>query len=270
MLTPEHVEQYSREGYFIVDDGVDPGMFEPLLAASRRAKEKVRRGEVDLYTHWASPGEPWAIRGLFGPEFGEPLFAEYLMSGPVLGYVEPFLGRELRLGGVLIFTNPHDADWGFGWHRDIGKEARDGTEEVEMAVLNRPKVSLKWHLALVDDRCLQLVPGSHRRYRTPFERECLLQARNANIPRQKTIELKAGQTCFWDGNTIHRGMLRRDAERITLAGSWRKQTDGDPMEETDPRLRWMLAENVRGFLPEGLRPMYDRWRALQTIPGPRT
>ncbi len=263
MLTDEHREQYRTEGYFIVDDAVDTQMLEPLLAASRRVNETVRAKAVDLYTHRTNSGEPWAIRGLFGPEFEEPIFAEYLMSRPIMDYVELFLPGPLRLGGVLIFTNPHDVDWGFGWHRDIGKEARDGTEEVEMAVLNRPKMGLKWHLALVDDDSLQLVPGSQRRYRTPFERECLLQTRNANIPRQHIIRLKAGQTCFWDGNTIHRGMLKKDAERMTLAGSWRKHKDDDPQEETDPRLKWMLAENVRGFLPEAMRPMYDRWRALQ-------
>lgn len=263
MLKPEHIEQYRAEGYFIVDDGVETGMLEPLLAASRRVKEMTRTGKVDLYTHRTGTGEPWAIRGLFGPEFEEPIFAEYLMSRPVMDYVEPVLGKTLRLGGVLIFTNPHDADWGFGWHRDIGKDARDGTEEVEMEILNRPKPGLKWHLALVEDECLYLVPGSNRRYRTPFERECLLQTRNANIPREKVIRLKAGQTCFWDGNTIHRGCMKKDVERITLAGSWRRHAEGDPEEETDPRLKWMLAENVRGFLPEALRPAYDRWRALQ-------
>jgi hypothetical protein len=263
MPTPEHAEQYQQEGYFIVEDAAEPDMLEPLLAATKRTKEKVRSGAVDRYTHWAQPGEPWAIRGLFAPEFEEPIFAEYLLSKPVMDYVEPFLGKELRLGGVLIFTNPHDADYGFGWHRDIGKDARDGTEEVEMAVLNRPMVSLKWHLALVDDECLQLVPGSQRRYRTPFERECLLQTRNANIPRQKVIRLRAGQTCFWNGNTIHRGCMKKDVERLTLAGSWRKQTENDKPEETDPRLRWMLEENVRGFLPNAMKPAYDRWRALQ-------
>ena len=28
-------------------------------------------------------------------------------------------------------------------------------------------------------------------------------------------------------------------------------------------LEWLLAENVRGALPEAMRPLYDRWRTLQ-------
>ena len=80
MVTPEHMEQYQTRGYFIVEDAVGPDMLEPLLAASRRVEDKVRSGAVDRFTHWAEPGDPWAIRGLFAPEFGEPIFAEYLMS----------------------------------------------------------------------------------------------------------------------------------------------------------------------------------------------
>ena len=57
--------------------------------------------------------------------------------------------------------------------------------------------------------------------------------------------------------------MKKDVERMTVVGSWSKHREGDAPQETDPRLRWMLAESVRGFLPEAMRPMYDRWRALQ-------
>ena len=208
-------------------------------------------------------GDAWAIRGLFAPEFEEPVFADYLMSDPVMKYVELFLGSELRLGGVVIFTTPHAADWSGGWHRDFGGNERDGSYEVEMEILNRPLNRLKWHLALVDDSCLQLVPGSHRRYRTDEERECLLNTRHGDISTQKVMVLKAGQTIFWAGNTIHRGIYKVHPERLTLAGSWAKHQEGEELEETDKRLKWMLADNVRGYLPEAMRPAYDRWRALQ-------
>ena len=264
MLTDTQKEFYETQGYFITEDAVDPDMFEPLLEATRRVKQKVRAGEVDVFTHWMAPGEPWAIRGLFAPEMGEPIFAEYLMSDPVMGYVEPFLGSELQLGGVVIFTNTYHEDTSIGWHRDFGKNPRDGSPEVEMEILNRPMTRLKWHLALVNDACLRLVPGSNCRYRTEFERECLLNGREDEIPGQKVIDLKAGQTCFWNGHTIHRGIYPKDAERLTLSGSWAKYPQPDEKPEVvDDRLRWMLAKNMRAFLPEGMRVAYDRWRAPQ-------
>ncbi len=263
MVTEEAKEQYSTQGFFIVDDAVEPNMLEPLLQATRRVKQKVRSGEVDIFTHRTPEEDPWAIRGLFAPEFEERIFADYLMSDPIMKYVEPFLGSELRLGGVVIFTTPHAADWRGGWHRDFGTNERDGSYEVEMEVLNRPQTRLKWHLALVDDSCLQLVPSSQGRYRTDEERECLLNTRHKDLSGQQVMALKAGQTIFWNGKAIHRGVYKVDPERLTLAGSWAKHQEDDEPEETDKRVEWMLAENVRGYLPEAMRPAYDRWRALQ-------
>ena len=83
----------------------------------------------------------------------------------------------------MIFTNPHNADFGFGWHRLWSKSngwyRRGGAE-----ILNRPMTSLKWNPALVDDACLMLVPGSQRRNRTAYERECLRYKRHADMPGQ--------------------------------------------------------------------------------------
>jgi hypothetical protein len=129
MVTEEQKEQYETEGYFIVDDLVPPDMFDSLLEAARRVKAKVRSGEVDVFTHWAAPGEPCCIRGLIAPEFGEPIFAEYMMHKPFMDYAHSFLGDELRLGWIDIRTNPHHADFPGGWHRDVGQEGRDVTEE---------------------------------------------------------------------------------------------------------------------------------------------
>ena len=66
MPTREQAEQFETDGYFVADDAVEPGMFDKLAAAARRVKHKVRSGQVDVYTHWATDenSEPWAIRGL--------------------------------------------------------------------------------------------------------------------------------------------------------------------------------------------------------------
>ena len=124
----------------------------------------------------------------------------------------------------------------------------------------------RWHLATVDDECLQLVPGSQRRYRTAHERDCLLESRQAHIPGQLAIKLKAGQTAFWSGDTIHRGVYRKDTERLTVAGSWAvHDADAEP-RPVDERLRWRLRDEVRANLPAAVLPYYDRWRALQLDP----
>jgi len=262
-MNAEQKKQYQEDGYVIVDDAVDTDMLQPLLDAARRMKAKVRAGEVNVFTHWTPEKEPWGIRGILSPEFNEPIFAEYLLSDSLMKYVEPMLGKELRLGGVMLFTTPDEVDWSGGWHRDFGSNERDGAYEVEMEVLNRPNYGLRWHLALVDDACLQLVPGSHKRYRTDEERECLLNSRHKDLSTQQVMDLKAGQTIFWQGNTVHRGIYNAKPERLSLAGSWRQETEGDEPQKVDERYKWMCADSVRAFLPKKMHGYYDRWRALQ-------
>ena len=265
MPTREQAEQFETDGYFVADDAVEPGMFDELAAAARRVMHKVRSGQVDVYTHWATDqnSEPWAIRGLLAPEFDESVFAEYLTSKPVMEYVHSFIGDDLTMGSILVFTNPHHADYSIGWHRDWGKQERDLDYDAEMAVLGKPLRTWRWHLATVDDECLQIVPGSHRRYRTPQERRCLLETRHDDISGQLSIRLKAGQAVYWSGDTIHRGLNRRDTERLTVSAGWSVHEPDAQPQPVDERMRWRLRDDVRVNLPAALLPYYDRWRVRQ-------
>ena len=97
-MTDAQVVHYNEHGFVTVDEITDDATLQALLDASKRAKAKVRAGEVDVYTHWATKEntEPWAIRGILAPEFGEPIFAEHMLSERVMKYVHRFLGKELR------------------------------------------------------------------------------------------------------------------------------------------------------------------------------
>ena len=102
MAIPLQVEQYREQGYFIADDAVSPDMLAALEAGARRAVEKVRSGAVVATAERISTGgpgvEPRHILGLIAPEFGEPIFAEYLMSEPVETYVRALVGGPIALG----------------------------------------------------------------------------------------------------------------------------------------------------------------------------
>ena len=155
-----------------------------------------------------------------------------------MNHVSSLLDGDLRLGSILIFTNPYHEDYGFGWHRDFGKNVRNGNEEEELEVLNRPQKSQKWHLALLMNECLQIVPGSQKRYRTKHEHRCLTETRHDDIPGQLTVRLEPGQAVFWNGNALHRGVMRKDVERLTVAASWVRHCGDDEAEETDSCFKW--------------------------------
>ena len=57
-LTNEQYRQFEEDGFFIDDDAIDPALLEPMREAAARIKDRVRSGEVDVFTQWAEPGEP--------------------------------------------------------------------------------------------------------------------------------------------------------------------------------------------------------------------
>ena len=256
----EAKRRYKEEGSVVADDAVTPEMLDWLEAGARSVWEQARSGTVDVA---GKGGDGGSLFGLLAPEFGEPVFAEYLCSEPVGRYVEGFLGSELRLGHVHLWCSSTSYDT--GWHRDHGA-ARDVREEEELALLNAPKVSIKWQLALVDDPCLWVVPGSQLRYRTADEREALNVDTRMDIEGQQQVVLKRGQTLFWNGSVIHRGVKPADvAERLTLTGGLRQYDPSDGSEAVDERFRWRLADNIRSSLPPKMQVWYDRWRMLQKV-----
>ena len=112
----------------------------------------------------------------------------------------------------------------------------------------------RWETALVDHEVnsgVEYVAGSHRRWRTDLENDILLPeskkrelegyvrvlpdgvsstgmsgGRNGQhsgesiLPGAAVVQIKSGQTVFWNGNGMHRGRTTGGVERISLAGGW--------------------------------------------------
>lgn len=113
-----------------------------------------------------------------------------------------------------MLVRPHEK-FELRWHRDdISDKA---TPEEEMERLGKPGWHAQWNLALYDDASLVLVPGSHMRARTEEERNA--DPYEPHLPRQITVQLKAGEVAFYNNNILHRGVYDPTKERMTLHGS---------------------------------------------------
>ncbi|NKB71639.1 MAG: hypothetical protein GKR89_31580 [Candidatus Latescibacteria bacterium] len=196
MSIEQDIDRFGDQGFVVVDDIVEPAVLNELEAGSRRIRNKIRAGQVDIKTAFGDNDEPSVIWGLLAPEYGEPVFADHLISEPIASYTRAVLGAELRLGGIALFTTANQVPYDTGWHRDLGGADKGASEAEELALLNRPKTDFKWHVALADDPCLWIVPGSQRRYRTEAERVALVEDIHAPLPGAKAIKLKRGQTVF--------------------------------------------------------------------------
>ena len=266
MITSEQIEDYHERGYFVTDQAVEPDMLECLIEAAEHARDKVRSGQVVLGERISRNGEgsdSEHIEGVFAPEFEEPVFAEYMASETLMQYVRAFIGDEIRMGWMTLCVNPSGYD--SGWHRDVGGTNREARGQEELDILaNFMSNHFKWSMALRDDPCLLLFPGSHRRNATEEERTGLFDSKSADITGQVEVFLKKGETMFWSGKTIHRGRAPADfPERLTIRAGMVKYDPDEEKEDLGGRFTWMKAENIRDALPESLRVPYDRWLAVQ-------
>ena len=105
MLAVAQRSQYAEQGFFIADDAVDPNMLEELAVAGQRAADKHHAGAVVVAEDGVKVGDgtpndegPGNIEGVLAPEYGEPAFAEYLASDPLLNYaMRDALAERLQL-----------------------------------------------------------------------------------------------------------------------------------------------------------------------------
>jgi hypothetical protein len=317
--TPERLAYLEEHSFLIITDFVGSPWIPILREAGRRVTEACapEHGYTKLdsskgYVHRAKEDEPWAIRGLVHPDFGEPCFADFHGSEEFLSFVDSWCGglrpEDMAMGGLLLWCNPRRNDNGPSWHRDVTwwgtgeayfaqKEVRgDGpdayTEEVEKirweeiranntkAVHERNGVSI--FLALTDDECHEVIPGTHNRWRTPYEHDVLLPKAMKEqgvphtpswngkdpLPGQVAIRLKPGEALVRIGSNIHTGRTVPERERNTLSIGWSKWSGPSDKEPSvaDVRSAWQLDPAVREALPhEWMKTAWDRWAATQKL-----
>ncbi len=317
--TPERLEHLREHGFVIINDFVDNPWIPVLREAGRRVTEACAPEQVYSkidcskgYVHRTGEDQPWAIRGLIHPAFNEPAFAEFHGSSDFLDFVSSWCNglqpEDTVLGGLLLWCNPRTHENKLGWHRDttwwgtgkryFAQEENRGegpdaySEETERirwkeivegnakSVTERNGVSM--FLALTDDECHELVPGSHNRWRTPIEHDVLLPRAMKDqgvphtpswngvdpLPGQVAIRLKAGEALIRNGVTIHTGHTVPQRERNTLSIGWSKwsgEFTGEP-PVADVRHAWQLDPAVREALPHAwMKTAWDRWAETQKL-----
>ena len=132
----------------------------------------------------------------------------------MLNFVKSLLNcteDQLQLELFNLLIKPIKTTYEIAWHRDaIPLETPD---ELEAELLKINHFGCQWNTALYEDDCLIVIPGSHHRPRTAEERKMIDENLNCVLPDQLVVNLKPGQTVFYNNNILHRGVYPLDTEK---------------------------------------------------------
>jgi len=254
MLTSSQIQQFRDEG-FVVIDGFAKEIFEPLRAATERVVALGRAGKWPARKH---EDDIWGVSSLLDPALNEPIFGEYMATPQVVEVAQDLLGdRELRLGLTNMLCNPLKKDFAITWHRDSGD--KNATGEAELKHLTELQCGVQWNGALYDESCLCIVPGTHRRNMTPGERDVLLNRPMDKMPGELIVDLKAGQTVYYNANLLHRGVYPCTHRRETMHANLVSMREPVPFRFHYDAVTFMAAPDFKRAIPAALHPLHDNW-----------
>lgn len=180
----------------------------------------------------------------------------------ILTTIEKLLGPELILNNGTMFAAEAGITYSLGWHRDVIQIPQDEIEDFLFSpdwFHNNVQVNM----ALREDRCLWVVPESHRRPNTPEENAAFAGSKHyapleAEMPGAVEVVLRPGQAAFYNNNILHNGFCERLANpRRTIHLGYHTNTrkpswhfyllDADKIDEeflagVSPELRAMMIQ----------------------------
>jgi hypothetical protein len=131
-------------------------------------------------------------------------------------------GGDVVIDGASLFCAQAGVDYRQGWHRDL---MQIPDEEIDPAWFTDAHLHnyVQVNLALGLDRCLWLVPGSHRRPFDAAERALFGDSQKmapldgGELEQGEQIVLQPGEAAFYNNNAVHRGYgAVLPARRLTI------------------------------------------------------
>ncbi|CAN3358254.1 hypothetical protein DICA3_F36796 [Diutina catenulata] len=258
-LSHKHHDEIADQGFTVIRGFLTPEEVTKYKKAAKDVVEYAREGKwPDVRTRgkqfppWPKNFSPdiWGVSGLLHPDLGEngelsKPFHDLYACNKILDVASDILQQphdklSMELFNMLI--NPL-TDFGLDWHRDTIKPECTPEEEAEQ-LLKDPYAGTQFNLALTEDPCLIVVPGSHKRVRTEEEREKTTDDdRKKHITGQITVEMHPGDIVFYNNNILHRAQYFANQERITVHGSY------GSVEHGKSRAKGVLQHGVAKWLP---------------------
>ena len=210
-FTPEEVEFFETNGYFIARQLAPLEIRERMIAVTRDGLER-RIEPLELEAELNYPGAPPSvsqeggatIRRLKQAHSRDIVFTEWLCYAPLLDRIRQLVGPKvvcpLAHHNCIMTKEPRFSS-DTGWHQDIRYWAFQNTNLVNAWLALGPERK--------ENGCLQVIPGSHRMNLPPesFDAEKFyrsdLPANEPVLNQRALVELDPGDVLFFHARTLH-------------------------------------------------------------------
>lgn len=270
-MTLSHVyhDEIADQGFTVLRNFLTEAEIAKYTAAARKLVDKARAGEwKDVRTRgkqfppWPENFSPdiWGVSKILHPDLDEiaDTFQELYSDSKMLAVAGDILQagpEDLSMELFNMLINPL-TDFDLEWHRDLIKPDVTPEQEAQQLLVD-PYAGTQFNLALTEDKCLIVVPGSHKRLRTAEEREKTTDdSRKDYITGQIFVELHPGDVVFYNNNILHRATYTSKNTRLTLHGLYGHREHGRN------RAKGVLQHGVASWLPQ-FHPVNDRMQHLK-------
>ncbi len=259
LLSPEQLAQFNESGYCVVDGIHSPDELDAIEAFFEEFKN-IGEAVFDAGSRFEEidPAER-QLRAMHPHRYSEQV-ARWALQPRLVSVLAALLGRDPLLAQTMYYFKPPGAK-GQGMHQD------------NFYLLAAPATCIaSWtpiDNADVENGCLYIVPGSHRKdILCPSEgAEAWMQYGESHIKpfprdaRPVPMPLRRGQTMFFGGNLIHGSGPNRtkDRSRRTLIGHYIDDTSEQVAHFYHPVLNKDREVVSRLRIPEGGGPCGDGW-----------
>ena len=271
-------EQYREEGYAVIRQFVDGDVLERL----RRETAAIYEAGMQHPRTWRHgnlcfevlPEEDFGRRYViqaYWMSWISAFFEEFRRSEGYLTLLEPILGPSIRQVAQQIHWKPPGAGLtGYRFHQDLRfREAREAYRDVVGATVN---TGLAIDPSTLENGCLQVVPGSHRRgylglsddgdgqIMKGLTAEEELRGVGIDPGDVMALEMEPGDIALWGLLTVHGSLPNASKQdRAFAISSYVRAADSD-------RGEWAFRDGIS--TPLGDSPQLCKWEKLHERPEP--
>lgn len=209
-------EKYEKDGHVVFRNLLSDEVLNKVEAALLSHHNNWLRDNADFYESRAV--NSYNLTGLdYLDAKGKQTLFQLIASDIVSSVVNDMLGPSALFIGTQLFFDPKNSQQKNYWHRDIQYNSLSIDQQKAALLTQNP---LHFRIPLRDERGIELVPETHRRWDTDEEFNIRMNQHGHNtyddISGGIEIPLSRGDMCVFSANMIHRGLYGNDRLALDL------------------------------------------------------